>query len=156
MADQHCPYCRQTTDCYLKGTDARGQQRYLCKTCGKHFTSGLGRFEPEWTMDDALACGEAFVRREGRRPRELDLRDDTMPSDTVIVRLFGSISAFQARLPAPPAPKQRACLLCSRVFVSQHAGHRVCDACKKTDEWLEPAEGLDGSVITWKCPQGVL
>jgi hypothetical protein len=34
------------------------------------------------------------------------------------------------------AAKTRLCLMCSRNFRSQGAGHRVCDNCKGSEAWL--------------------
>lgn len=33
----------------------------------------------------------------------------------------------------------RSCLCCGVRFASDHAGHRVCDPCKGSDEWLAAA-----------------
>jgi len=33
--------------------------------------------------------------------------------------------------------KRRGCLMCSKTFVSQHYGERVCPTCKGTSAWRE-------------------
>ena len=37
----------------------------------------------------------------------------------------------------PPLVKERTCLMCTRQFLSQHVGERVCTTCKSTSAWRE-------------------
>ena len=36
--------------------------------------------------------------------------------------------------------KERQCLMCSKPFVSEHFGHRVCPTCKGTAAWRSGSE----------------
>lgn len=61
-----------------------------------------------------------------------------LTTSRVLRRPIASLRARLRKLTArnkPPPKNTRKCLCCGRGFVSEGAGHRVCDACKKTARW---------------------
>lgn len=99
---------------------------------------------PTWTIAEALEAGCAFVATFQRRPTHTDTLSLDLPYWQTIVRLFGSLAAFQALLPLPRIQllTPRRCLKCDEAFQPAHKDLHLCDPCKhdpafrRVPDWL--------------------